>query len=216
MKAETPDRRGEADNATPEGCGFDLFDWLGDGGDRHPHIRLLAEAWLTWRARARTLSGDARALPSLRDVDPLDMVPALPWVWLWAFDDTGRLRLRLVGEEAKRAIGNWDRGSLLEDVIPPDICPKVRERYDKVLSGPSVMTVGGEIVFRSGARVAGLRLVLPLGRAVGAGGKVATPEKADGLIGITSYAGALTGIRETGGLSEDARKERFLPIADLN
>ena len=202
---------------------IELFRWLGKQGDRHPNISLLAKAWLTWRERARARTGTDQILPTLRDVDPLDMVPALPWVWLWAFDDTGKLRLRLVGEEARRAVGNWDRGSLLEDVVPPEIQPKVAERYGKVLQGPNIMAVGGEIVFHSGARAPALRLVLPLGQsretrslAHNESEEDQDSNPAEGLIGITSYTGALSGLRDTGGLSEDAQEERFLPIADLS
>lgn len=210
MDVEVTNAKGESDGTALTEQRIELFDWLGNRGNQHPNISLLAGAWLTWRERAHTRSGRSEPLPSLRDVDPLDMVPALPWIWLWALDDTGRLRLRLVGEEAKRAIGNWDRGSLLEDVVPPAIQPKVAERYGKVLKGPSLMTVGGEIVFHSGVRMPALRLVLPLGHA---GGDDLHP--AGGLIGVTSYSGTLSGVRETGGLSADAQEERFLAVVDL-
>lgn len=214
MDADVPNRNCAPRYVANGNKGVDLFTWLGRRSTEHPHVRTLAEAWLTWRQRTRDRRGTSEVLPSLCDLDPLDMVPALPWVWLWALDKDGQLRLRLVGEEAKRAIGNWERGSLLEEVVPLEIRPKVAERYGRVLGDPAILGVDGDIVFRSGASVPGFRLILPL--TSGKGDDERPVANADGLIGITSYAGDLSALRNTGGLQGDAQGERFLPAADVS
>lgn len=213
MDANAPNRNCAPRRVTDGNEGVDLLAWLERRGTEHPQVRTLAEAWLTWRQRTRARQGVSGVLPLLRDLDPLDMVPALPWVWLWARDRSGQLRLRLVGEEAKRAIGNWERGSLVEEVVPREISAKVAERYSRVLDGPAILGVDGDIVFRSGASIPGFRLILPLSS--GQDDEDSPLPKADALIGITSYAGDLKTLKETGGLLGDAQEERFLPVAKL-
>jgi hypothetical protein len=201
-----------------------LLDWLAPLVEGFPNARLLAESWLRWRTDA---GGD---LPPLDAVDPLDMVRALPWVWMWAIapeedvpageaagaageatrgaERAKRLRLRLVGEEAKRAIGNWARGGTLESVCPAQIRPRVVQRYGLILDGPggpSVLAVRGEVVFASGVAVPAFRLVLPLGSPHGG-------DRAAGLIGVTSYARDLGTLDTGGGLQGDLDDDHLLPV----
>jgi hypothetical protein len=176
-----------------------LLDWLGPDAERHPLAGTLARAWSGWCAAAG-------GLPPISAVEPFDMVPALPWVWIWGMDAGGTLRLRLVGEEAKRAIGNWARGRALEEVCPPELLPNVARRYGQVLEGPAALAVAGRVVFASGATTPALRLVLPLGE-MRDGRPVA-----HGLIGVTSYDADLRQLNTGSGLRADMDEERLLPL----
>ena len=63
-----------------------------------------------------------RAMPSRRDIDPLDMPPRLlPQIELIEIGTAGRLRLRLVGTAIVDAFGKDPTGRFLDEIFDDDV-----------------------------------------------------------------------------------------------
>ncbi len=123
-------------------------------------MRRLADYWLKMR-------GD-RKLPSVTDVDPVDIPWALSRVFLLETADVpGGWRVRLAGAEIERG---FDRRTLkdvpLAELFDPESYPHVRDRLDECLSGPSIIYMHGQIYRASNRLPVGGRLHLPLAHPV--------------------------------------------------
>src|SRR5258708_36533592 len=78
-----------------------------------------------------------RALPSRRDLDPVDIPKLLPHVLLVEVHDGGRYRYRLIGTENVREHGMDATGRYLDDVLPgPESKAHVLPLYGKSAQEP--------------------------------------------------------------------------------
>ena len=120
-----------------------------------------------------------RLLPAWRDIDACALAPHLPIVWSWRYDFTRDTFIgRLAGEEIKAMLGVSIRGKTIEECFAPDVVAVVRQRYQAVLDGPSLMFSHGNVFARAGRTGSGERIVLPLAD---------DGIRADGLLGATVY-----------------------------
>lgn len=148
-----------------------------------PLLRRLGDYWLSLRA--------GRPMPSRRDLDPVAMPWALPYVYLVdCLTDAGpgadggpwRYRYRLAGEAIEQVFrGRMGRSSArhvwLDDMISPEALPLVMNRWRPLPEDGCIIYMRG-MVYRVADRFArGCRLMLPL--ADTAGGPVT------GFIGVT-------------------------------
>ena len=77
---------------------------------KNPPLRQLLAHYLTAR-------GDKR-MPSRRDIDPLQLGPVLPIIWVSVYEpDAGTFRYRLAGEQVNEIWGMSVAGRLLSDFV---------------------------------------------------------------------------------------------------
>lgn len=145
-------------------------DWLSRLEVDDPRLRRLAAYWDSLRG--------GRAMPRFNELEPWKVPDLLPMMWVWRVDRERRLLfLRLVGEEVRRVLGNWARGAELDEVAPPRSAVLLRQRYERVAYGPSILHVKG-VAHLGDLHVPAERLILPLGS-----GETA----ADDILGISHY-----------------------------
>jgi hypothetical protein len=138
---------------------------------RDRRIRDLAAYWLARRG--------ANPVPGRRDIDPVDIPWALPFIWLCDYLPEERdFRYRLAGEAIYEAHGRNVGGHRLRDVVPPDAHSIVRDRYVAVVEGPAIAHSVGAIYLNIDRPVTGERIILPLSSD---GGRV------DMILGLTVY-----------------------------
>lgn len=88
--------------------------WSGDTPAPHWHPNV-ARFFLYWRSIT-----PANRLPGRRNLEPLDIAPLLPGVWLLDVQpEPFRLRYRLVGTEAVEAIGSEVTGRWMDEAHKP-------------------------------------------------------------------------------------------------
>jgi hypothetical protein len=120
-----------------------------------------------------------RLLPAWRDIDACALAPHLPIVWSWRYDFTCETFVgRLAGEEINAMLGVSIRGKTIEECFAPDVAAVVRQRYQTVMDGPSLMVSHGKVFARTGRTGSGTRIVLPLAN---------DGVRSDGLLGATVY-----------------------------
>jgi hypothetical protein len=120
-----------------------------------------------------------RLLPAWRDIDACALAPHLPIVWSWRYDFTCETFVgRLAGEEINAMLGVSIRGKTIEECFAPDVAAVVRQRYQTVMDGPSLMVSHGKVFARTGRTGSGTRIVLPLAN---------DGVRPDGLLGATVY-----------------------------
>jgi hypothetical protein len=120
-----------------------------------------------------------RLLPAWRDIDACALAPHLPIVWSWRYDFTCETFVgRLAGEEINARLGVSIRGKTIEECFAPDVAAVVRQRYQTVMDGPSLMVSHGKVFARTGRTGSGTRIVLPLAN---------DGVRPDGLLGATVY-----------------------------
>jgi hypothetical protein len=121
----------------------------------------------------------SKRLPAWQDIDPSAIRHHLPIVWAWRRDPKlGTLVGRLAGQGIVEAIGCQIRGRPIEDCFAPAAMPIIRERFDRMLSGPLFMHSAGPVYVTSGRYGVGERISMPLSDS-GRG--------ADGVFGATVY-----------------------------
>jgi hypothetical protein len=87
--------------------------WTGEASAPHWHPDI-ARFFLYWRSIA-----PASGLPGRRHLEPLDIAPLLPGIWLVDVQpEPFRLRYRLVGTEAVEAIGAEVTGRWMDEAHP--------------------------------------------------------------------------------------------------
>jgi hypothetical protein len=128
---------------------------------RNERLRRLLEHWLARR-------GD-RLAPLRTSIDPTELGPILPSVWLCDFlPAEQRFRMRLAGEDINQLYGRNVSQCYFEDIIAPAMLPDVLRRYRRVVSEPAILHCGGHIYLASNRSEVGERLVLPLADESGA------------------------------------------------
>jgi len=75
------------------------------------------------------------------------------------------------------------RGKTIEECFAPDVVAVVRQRYQAVMDGPSLMFSYGKVFARTGSTGSGERIVLPLAD---------DGVRSDGLLGATVYRLGIT------------------------
>jgi hypothetical protein len=125
-----------------------------------------------------------RLLPAWRDIDACALAPYLPIVWSWRYDCSRDTFVgRLAGEEIKVMLGVSIRGKPIEECFAPDAVAMVRQRYQAVIDGPSLMFSHGKVFARPGRAGYSERIVLPLAD---------DGSCSDGLLGATVYRLGIT------------------------
>jgi hypothetical protein len=140
-------------------------------------------ALLEIAAHWHAVRGD-RLLPAWRDIDACAFAPHLPIVWSWRYDLTRDTFVgRLAGEDIKAMLGVSIRSKTIEECFAPDVVAVVRQRYQAVIDGPSLMFSYGKVFARTGSTGSGERIVLPLAD---------DGVRSDGLLGATVYRLGIT------------------------
>jgi hypothetical protein len=122
---------------------------------RDDRICRFAAYWLSRRAPGR--------FPAFRDVDPLDIPWALPWIWIHDWDaEAGDFRCRLAGEEVAALYDRPMRRRLLCEVMAPQAHRKIAARLQACIEGPLIMHVRGPVYRDHSRRALGERVILPL------------------------------------------------------
>ena len=128
------------------------------GPPKAPELRQVAAWWLAARGNRR--------LPDRCDLDPVDLGPLLPYIWLIEVlpeHESCAYRYRLGGQHIEDTFGFSLRGKLLNEVIEPHVYGMVQRRCDHVVKGPGVCHVAGRVYMHVGLYREGERLILPLG-----------------------------------------------------
>lgn len=128
---------------------------LGFTREAHPHIVLLLSAWMNARRNALA--------PLRKDLKPEDILPVLPNIWLYRYDDSvGDFICRIAGERINDAWGQSLRGTHFRDIVGWDAHGAALQRWKAVLNTPSIQ-YGKIVESRSeSGRIIAERLVLPL------------------------------------------------------
>lgn len=104
-----------------------------------------------------------RALPTLDMIDPVDLAPLLPTLWVAGWDDEARdFAYRLAGERILQVFNRPVRHKTLEAIYPGPVAETLRDRYKRVCSEPAAYHGHGHIYSHIERYGIGERLILPL------------------------------------------------------
>ncbi len=130
--------------------------------------------------------GDCR-MPALRDIDPLVMPQALPYVWLCDYEPgSKRFTYRLAGEMINDFYGFSLKGRELGEVVATCRLHVIRERYCRVAGTPAIVYNYGKVYANQGRSYQGERLMVPLGD---------DGWHASGILGVTFWVWGRQGLR---------------------
>lgn len=178
--------------------GYDEADWLARLPMLDGRLRRLASYWDSLR--------HGRAMPRFDEIEPWKVPDLLPIMWVWRVDRAQRLLfLRLVGEEVRRVLGNWPRGSELDAVAPAAARHLLRRRYEQVAYGPAILHVRG-FAYIGDLRIPAERLILPLG---------ADASAADDILGISCYDMTPRRQIEDRAYDSEESRETLLPLGEI-
>lgn len=120
-----------------------------------PTLGKLVERWFAWR------TGDA--YPARKAIEPLELGPALPFVWICQREpDRDCYRYHLVGEAVNTLYGQGLRGRSLKDFLSERTAALLKERLNQCLeSGFLVHTVAPQTLHDK-RHVIVQRLFLPM------------------------------------------------------
>jgi hypothetical protein len=119
------------------------------------------------------------AVPTRSSIDPAQIGPCLPFVWMYRYDPvTGDFTCTLAGDEINTAWGGSIIGMRLQDFMPAGMALSLRVHYRSVLTIPALLHSGLRIVPELAVTKLARRLVAPLTRDDG------TPF---GVFGISVY-----------------------------
>jgi hypothetical protein len=132
-------------------------------------IRRFAAYWLARRG--------GKLVPGRRDIDPVEIPWALPFIWLCDhLPEEREFRYRLAGEHINGAFRRNLRGRTMRDIVSPEIYAIAIARYLPVIDGPAVLHNAGPVYNHRGHLVTGERIAFPLSSD---GGRV------DMMVGVT-------------------------------
>jgi hypothetical protein len=132
-------------------------------------IRDFAAYWLGKRR--------GRLTPTRRDIDPIEIPWALPFVWLCDYlPESQELRYRLAGDAITTAYRRGLRGLSMKELAAPSANRVIVERYVPVVEMPAIVYNKGLVYLHSRRPYAGERVALPLS---------STGESVDMIIGLT-------------------------------
>lgn len=145
----------------------------------------------------------AKGYPRREAIDPVEFVPALPFIWILDYErDTGRFRSRLAGDAVRDLYRKNMTGTYLEDILAPHDFDWANGMFKRSLTAPAILAVRGRIFTHRREPGFGERLALPLFDAEGQGA---------GLIGVAFRAFDLN----ASNLPKNAA-ERLLAVFPLN
>ena len=91
-------------------------------------------AFLHWtRARAE------RLMPRRSDIDPLEMVEALPYAWIYRRNADGEFYCALAGAKIETAWGGTIMNKTALDIIGPKFYPRIKRRWLYILQEPAIL-----------------------------------------------------------------------------
>lgn len=120
-------------------------------------LRQLAAYWLDKRCD--------RLMPSIKDIDPIEIPWALARIWLCDYSpSSGRFRYRLAGEQINAYWGYNIRGRYLDELVPAERLDLVTKMFRRVPEGPSIVHDIAQIYLTEEIFKTGERIVLPLSK----------------------------------------------------
>jgi hypothetical protein len=125
-----------------------------------------------WRSKR-----NGRSMPARRDIDPLEIPWALSKIFLIDFEPPETFRYRLAGEEISDVFGKNLKGCTLQDILSPEGCERVTERWMNLVETRSIIAMKGLVYLPADRIPLGERILLPLAEIPG--GPVT------GLVGMT-------------------------------
>lgn len=142
-----------------------------------PTLGKLVERWFAWR------NGDT--YPARKSIEPLELGPALPFVWICQREpDLNCYRYHLVGEAVNTLYGQGLRGRSLKDFLSGKTADLLKERLDSCLeAGHLVHTIGAQTLHDK-RNVVVQRLFLPM---------TGTKGELDTILGCTKVTDTITG-----------------------
>lgn len=161
-----------------------------------PDMRRLFDYW-------RSLRRD-RPLPSMTDIDPLDIGWALSRIYLLDYRPEEGFTYRLAGGDVAGVFGRANlKGLQPRDFLPPERAAPVEELYRRVVEGRCIMWMKGLIYLRADRTPTGERLFLPLGDGTG--------DNVTGVLGMT----VVHSIAPERPVEMDYAKDYYLPVDGL-
>lgn len=122
------------------------------------HDRRISRFYDYWNGLRQTGS-----IPAQDSIDPVDLAPLLPFLWVVRWDEEARdFVYRLAGESILRNIRQSIRHKPLGAIYEPDVADALRRRLQQVCSGPYAYYGHGQIYGEIGRYGIGERLILPL------------------------------------------------------
>lgn len=112
-----------------------------------------------WRAKRQ-----GRRMPSMRDIDPIEISWALSRIFLIDYTPSDGFVYRLAGEEVASAFGHSNlKGLRLEDVVTrPERQVAVEGAWRRAVEAQCVISMKGMVYYGANRMAMGERLVLPL------------------------------------------------------
>ena len=118
-------------------------------------LRRLLAYWLDKR-------GDG-LMPSLTDIDPIDIPWALSRIWICDYlPDSGRFRYRLAGEQINTHWGYNISGKYLDEIMPAERLEPVTTKFRDVAEGPAIVHDIGQAYLDEEIFAKNERIILPL------------------------------------------------------
>lgn len=103
----------------------------------------------------------ARQMPDWAEIRPEEFAAALPHTWVWQTDDTGALKLRIIGEAVMQMMELNLRGKGPYDLYAADQAKLLTERLTRIMAEPCCNFAVGN-VFSDGALIGvGQRVGMP-------------------------------------------------------
>lgn len=128
-------------------------------------------------------------MPAKRDLDPIEIVTLLPYVWLCERDaERDTFVYKLAGAVISDTLDRPLRGRSLDQVFDKEWSIRLNERYRRVCEEPALYHGYGGVYAVSEKYGVGERLILPLAGPDG---------RADHVIGLTYYV-----LKEKGSVPE--------------
>jgi hypothetical protein len=104
-----------------------------------------------------------RLMPSLGDIDPLDIGWALSRIFLVDYSPGAGFVYRLAGDSISRVFGHGNlKGLNLRDVVKPERLEQVEGAWLRVVEERAVVSMKGQVYFGANRTPIGERLLLPL------------------------------------------------------
>ncbi|WP_339848557.1 PAS domain-containing protein [uncultured Nisaea sp.] len=139
------------DTGSPVGEALDQI----AGRLRTESTRLLLQHW-------RSIMEENR-LPSRNKIDPSQLAPVLPSIWLCDFmREENRFRYRLTGEKVAKRFGHKLSKHYLDDLTDPSYYPRVHRYYRNAVDFPAVLYIYGRLYAETANPIHGERILLPL------------------------------------------------------
>ncbi|MCR9220154.1 MAG: PAS domain-containing protein [Alphaproteobacteria bacterium] len=135
-------------------------DGVGFGRIREPEVRRIAEYWAGLR--------NGRAMPRMKDIDPLDIPWALGGFYMGDYDaETGRFAYRIAGDNITQMFERQTKrptmkGADFSAMFPKPSAEMVRRRWRPLGERGAIVLMTGLIYLAAERLPVGERIILPL------------------------------------------------------